>query len=82
MGNKTDLELERCFEVLGLDPDASRKEAKRAYRKLVRLWHPDRFFHDPHLKAQADEKLKEINLAYGEVRASLAARREAGRKPR
>lgn len=30
------------WEVLGVEPDATDKEVKEAYRKLAKLWHPDR----------------------------------------
>ncbi len=42
-------------------------DAKLAYKDMVRVWHPDRFAGNPRLRAKADEKLKEINLAYGEI---------------
>lgn len=39
-------------------------EVKRSYRELVKVWHPDRFSHDPKLQSRAQEKLKVINAAY------------------
>jgi curved DNA-binding protein CbpA len=55
---------EKCLEVLGLEPAASAQEIKAAYRDLAKVWHPDRFAHDPRLQQKAQEKLKEINDAY------------------
>jgi hypothetical protein len=55
------------YDVLGLRPGASTAEIKHAYRRLVRQWHPDRFTHDPRSQRVAEEKLKEINEAYGAV---------------
>src|SRR4051794_17106010 len=55
---------EKCLEVLGLEPTASAQEIKAAYRDLAKVWHPDRFAHDPRLQQKAQEKLKEINDAY------------------
>jgi hypothetical protein len=55
---------EKCLEVLGLEPTASAEEFKAAYRDLAKVWHPDRFTHDPRLQQKAQEKLKEINDAY------------------
>ncbi len=47
------------YEILGVDREASPEELKRAYRKLARQYHPDVS------EAQdADERFKEINLAY------------------
>jgi outer membrane protein assembly factor BamE (lipoprotein component of BamABCDE complex) len=58
------------YRALGLKPGASREEVKRAYRKLVKIWHPDRFFQDADLlQQQALEKIKDINYAYDKLRA-------------
>ena len=53
-----------CLRVLGLGPGASAQEIKAAYRDLAKVWHPDRFAHDPRLQQKAQEQLKEINEAY------------------
>lgn len=55
---------ESCLRVLGLKPGASAQEIKAAYRDLAKVWHPDRFGHDPRLQQKAQEQLKEINEAY------------------
>ena len=55
---------DRFYELLGVSPGASRQELKAAYRDLTKVWHPDRFAHDPRLQQKAEEKLKEINAAY------------------
>src|SRR4030095_387351 len=55
---------DRFYELLGVSPGASRQELKAAYRDLTKVWHPDRFAHDPRLQQKAEEKLKEINEAY------------------
>ena len=60
-------EQKRCYEILGLEPGASPERVKQAYRDLVQVWHPDRFEHDPPLQKKAQEKLKEINEAYGKL---------------
>lgn len=57
-------ERSRCYELLGVAPGASAGELKAAHRDLVKVWHPDRFSHDPRLREKAQEKLKEINEAY------------------
>jgi hypothetical protein len=56
--------MDDYYQVLGLRPGASPNEIRQAYRDLARVWHPDRFVHDARLCKLAEEKLKEINIAY------------------
>ncbi len=60
-------DIHDCYRLLELEMGASRAEIKRAYRELVQVWHPDRFSHDPVLQRKAEEKLKQINLAYEKI---------------
>ena len=48
------------YQVLGVKPDASDDEIKRAYRELARKYHPDNYQNNP-LADLAEEKMKEIN---------------------
>ena len=74
------VERERAREILGLKPGASAQEIKAAYRDLAKVWHPDRFIHDPRLQEKAQNKLKEINEAYEALTsANFAYSRTAGR---
>ena len=57
----------KAYEVLGVKPGVSNAELKAAHRDLAKVWHPDRFLHDPRLQAKAQEKLKEINQAYEQL---------------
>ncbi len=57
-------EILQCFELFELEPEASLKDVKQAYREMAKVWHPDRFPNDSKLHAKAQEKLKQINLAY------------------
>jgi hypothetical protein len=56
--------LNRYFEILEIEPGTSFDKVKNVYRDLVKVWHPDRFSHDPHLQLKAQEKLKQIVMAY------------------
>ncbi len=51
------------YEVLGIKEGASEEEIKRAYRELVKKYHPDQYRDNP-LAKLAEEKLAEINEAY------------------
>lgn len=61
------LDIHDAYEILDLKPGASQIEVKQAYRKLVKLWHPDRFF-DQQEKQKAEERIKEINEAYNQLK--------------
>lgn len=67
-------DLIECYNLLGLNPGASSEELKAAHRDLTKVWHPDRFLHDPRLQEKAQQKLKEINEAYDQLRSGKAKR--------
>jgi molecular chaperone DnaJ len=48
------------YQVIGVSPDASEGEIKKAFRRLARELHPDVNRHDP----EAEEKFKEAAEAY------------------
>lgn len=54
------------YSVLGVKPDASDDEIKRAYRDLARKYHPDNYQNNP-LADLAEEKMKEVNEAYDAI---------------
>lgn len=54
------------YEVLGVSPSASDEELKKAYRELVRKYHPDNYADNP-LADLAQEKMKQINEAYDTI---------------
>lgn len=58
------MDMDRCFEILEISPEASLEEIKRVYRDMVAVWHPDRFSNNPRLQSKAEKKLQEVNLAY------------------
>jgi molecular chaperone DnaJ len=57
------VQLTNPYEVLGIKEGASTEEIKRAYRELVKKYHPDQYRDNP-LSKLAEEKLSEINEAY------------------
>ena len=52
------------YKVLGVSPDASDEEIKRAYRRLAKKYHPDL---NPGDKVAA-QKMQEINAAYEQIK--------------
>lgn len=48
------------YKILGVDRKASADDIKKAHRKLVRQYHPDRNPGD----AKAEERFKEVQAAY------------------
>ena len=52
------------YEILGVKRDATEEEIRKAYRKLVAKWHPDKWVNGTdEEKRTAEEKIKEINEA-------------------
>ncbi len=73
------MHLTTSYQILDLDPEADEAQAKRAYKAHVRRWHPDQFPEGSTLKAGAEERLKQINIAYAHVREHLANHRPQAR---
>lgn len=54
------------YEVLGVPRDADEETIKKAYRELIKKYHPDKYINSP-LADMASEKTKEINKAYNMI---------------
>lgn len=54
------------YEVLGISPNATNDEVKKAYRELSRKYHPDSYVDNP-LAGLAEEKFKEVQEAYEQI---------------
>src|SRR5919108_2228422 len=64
-------EIHQHFATIGLKPGATPEEVKQAYRDLIMVWHPDRFPADSRLQQMAQEKTKQINIAYQAFKSRL-----------
>lgn len=56
--------MEDPYKVLGVSPDATDDEIKRAYRRLAKKYHPDINPGD----AEAARKMQEVNAAYEQIK--------------
>lgn len=69
------LTAQRCYEILGLRPDASRRRVRAAYRRLALRYHPDRNPDDP----ASLHRFIDISRAYTELENLFALHRGRGR---
>jgi len=66
------------YAILEIPPNASQEEIKDQYFLLIQAWHPDKF-RSPKQKAKAEEKSKEVNVAYS-ILKDVAKRAEYDRQ--
>jgi DnaJ like chaperone protein len=65
--------LQQSYATLGLKPEASAQEVKRAYRKLVSQYHPDKLVSQglpDEMMEVSKKRVREINAAYDTIKAS------------
>ncbi|MFD1293149.1 TerB family tellurite resistance protein [Lutibacter holmesii] len=57
-----------AYKILEIDKTASNDELKKAYRKMVKKYHPDKLQHlgDEHVKG-AEDKFKQVQKAYEQI---------------
>lgn len=59
------------YQVLGISPNATDDEVKKAYKELSRKYHPDSYANNP-LADLAEDKFKEVQAAYTQIMNSRA----------
>ena len=63
------------YAILGVAPDASRETIHQAYRRLAKLWHPDRYTLAPEtLRERAERRMRAISRAWTELGDPLRRR--------
>lgn len=62
------------YQVLGVSPDASDEEIKRAYRRLAKQYHPDLHPGD----REAAQKMQQINAAYEQIKNPQKTSQQSG----
>ncbi|MBN2484789.1 MAG: TerB family tellurite resistance protein [Bacteroidales bacterium] len=61
--------IESSYKILGIDPQASNEDIKKAYRKLAVKYHPDKVSYlGDDFKKSAEEKFRKINEAYENIK--------------
>ena len=65
--------LHQSYAALGLKADASTQEIKRAYRKLISQYHPDKLVSQglpEEMMEMSKNRVREVNAAYDKIKAS------------
>src|SRR5947208_11482863 len=63
------------YETLGIPKEASAERIKRSYRKLVKIYHPDQFPSRSRVQAEAEKRMRDINVAYSVLSKPLSRMR-------
>jgi len=75
------MDIETALRLLELERPLALVQVHRAYRRMVKRWHPDQFAHQPAIHALAEERLKSINLAYTMVKDHINDQTITGIRP-
>ena len=57
--------MQTLYEALGIPKTAKPEQIKRAYRVLVKRFHPDLFPSGSNAQFEAEVRIRQINAAYG-----------------
>ena len=61
------------YRNLELEPGADFQTVKRAYRRLMRTYHPDRYADDPERQRVATQISAKLNASFNRIRAASGA---------
>jgi DnaJ domain len=68
--------LQKAYFILGLEPGAPMDKITRRHKRLIMVWHPDRFPTDDG-KKDAEEELKQINNAKDDLKSHFEKNHKA-----
>src|ERR1035438_9925536 len=72
------MNTEECWRILGVPADAGPEVIRQAYLDLARVWHPDRFQSDEHLRRIAEKHFQDVTRAYTKLKNCRPAPAAAG----
>lgn len=62
-------EVDNSYTILGITPDATDDEVKKAYREMAKKYHPDKVgYLGEDVRKSAEQKFKEVNDAYEKIK--------------
>ncbi len=67
------MKFKNYYDVLGVGREATTTEIKRAYRKLVSQYHPDKLVSQglpDEMMEMSKKRVREINAAYDKIKSS------------
>lgn len=73
---RLDSKIIKAFAVFGVEPGAPFEQVKRSHRKLIFEYHTDK-----NKSPEAEEKSREINIAYDMIQRHFAAARQPAQPP-
>lgn len=67
----SEVDRRKWYRTLELEPGATKDDVRKAYRRLLRIYHPDRHANDPEKYKAATEVTRRITEAYEGLTAVL-----------
>jgi len=63
------IQFKRDYELLELEPTSNWELTRANYRRLVNIWHPDRFTDKPRERAHAQQQFIELTKSFNNLRS-------------